>query len=160
MKNRDMLRILGSFLAVLAIMAMIYSFSAQTADESNITSGAIVQVLVKILYPSLDALPADRQAQILDLWSFAVRKLAHFTEYAVLGAALMLHLEAISRVKAVRHEEGIAFLSGVLYAITDELHQGVVDGRAPAVRDIFIDAAGVLLAVVLLAAILRKRRNT
>jgi VanZ family protein len=36
----------------------------------------------------------------------------------------------------------------MLYAATDEFHQGFVDGRSPKVMDVLIDTAGGLTAVI------------
>jgi VanZ family protein len=46
-----------------------------------------------------------------------------------------------------------ALAVAVLYAITDELRQGFVAGRHPAVVDVGIDAAGALIAVVVVGIV-------
>jgi VanZ family protein len=74
----------------------------------------------------------------LGTWDFVLRKIAHACEYAVLGLLL---------VRATRREH-LAVLIGVLYAATDELHQHFVPGRHATVRDVAIDAAGVVLGVL------------
>jgi VanZ like family len=76
----------------------------------------------------------------LGTWDLVLRKLAHFCEYAILGALL---LRALGR-------ETHAVAAGVAYAATDELHQHFVAGRHAAFRDVAIDAAGVLAGVLLL----------
>jgi VanZ family protein len=73
-------------------------------------------------------------------WDLVVRKIAHFAEYAVLGALLLRALRS----------EALAVAAGVAYAATDELHQHFVPGRHAAFRDVAIDAAGVLAGVLLL----------
>ena len=70
---------------------------------------------------------------------YVVRKLAHVTEYAVLGALL---LRALGR-------ELPAFLLGVAYATSDEVHQHFVPGRHATPVDVAIDAVGVALGVAL-----------
>ena len=45
---------------------------------------------------------------------------------------------------------------GTLYAVTDELHQGFVGGRHPAVLDVCIDSSGVIAGVLVMFLILRK----
>lgn len=70
---------------------------------------------------------------------YAVRKLAHLTEYALLGALL---------VRATRRELP-AFLLGVAYAASDEAHQHFVPGRHATPVDVAIDAVGVALGVAL-----------
>jgi VanZ family protein len=76
----------------------------------------------------------------LGTWDLVLRKIAHFCEYAILGALL---LRALGR-------EAPAVAAGVAYAATDELHQHFVPGRHAAFRDVAIDAAGVLTGVLLL----------
>lgn len=82
----------------------------------------------------------------LGTWDLVLRKLAHATEYAVLG---LLLLRATGR-------EGVAALGGVAYAITDEIHQHFVAGRHGAVYDVAIDTAGVLIGVYLLPRLARR----
>ena len=74
----------------------------------------------------------------LGTWDLVLRKIAHFCEYAVLG---LLLARAVGR-------EAVAALAGVAYAGTDEVHQHFVAGRHAAVRDVAIDAAGVLAGVL------------
>jgi len=72
----------------------------------------------------------------LGVWDLVLRKLAHATEYAVLG---LLLARAVALVPA--------FALGVLYAASDELHQHFVAGREGAPHDVAIDAFGVLVGL-------------
>jgi len=74
----------------------------------------------------------------LGAWDTVLRKCAHVTEYAILGALL---LRALGR-------ELPAFLAAVAYAATDEIHQHFVRGRHASPIDVAIDAAGVALGVL------------
>jgi VanZ family protein len=74
-----------------------------------------------------------------------LRKCAHATEYAILGALL---LRALGRELA-------AFATGVAYAATDEIHQHFVGGRHGSPYDVAIDAFGVLVGVLLLVRLRR-----
>jgi VanZ family protein len=69
----------------------------------------------------------------LGTWDTVLRKLAHLTEYAILGLLLYRALE----------REVVALAAGIAYAATDELHQHFVRGRHGALSDIAIDAVGV-----------------
>jgi VanZ family protein len=51
-----------------------------------------------------------------------------------------------------------ALALAILYAITDEFHQGFVAGRHESAVDVGIDAAGALIAVVAVG-IVRARRS-
>jgi VanZ family protein len=69
----------------------------------------------------------------LGTWDTILRKGAHLTEYAVLGALLY---RALGR-------EPLALAVGIAYAATDELHQHFVHGRHASPVDVAIDAVGV-----------------
>lgn len=79
----------------------------------------------------------------LGTWDLVLRKLAHLAEFAVLGALL---------ARAVGGT-GLAIALGTLYAVTDELHQTFVAGRAGRPLDVVIDAVGVTLGVVAFRAV-------
>jgi VanZ family protein len=74
----------------------------------------------------------------LGAWDTVLRKGAHVTEYLVLGFLLV---RALGR-------ELPAWLLGVAYAATDELHQHFVAGRHASPVDVAIDAVGVALGVL------------
>ncbi len=74
-------------------------------------------------------------------WDLVLRKIAHATEYAILGALL---------VRALRQPDWAVVL-GIGYAISDEVHQSFVSGRQGSPVDVGIDAIGVLVGVVLAA---------
>ena len=76
----------------------------------------------------------------LGTWDLLLRKAAHMTEYAILGALL---LRALGR-------ELPAFLVGVAYAVTDEIHQHFVEGRHASAVDVALDSVGVAVGIYLL----------
>ncbi len=83
----------------------------------------------------------------LGTWDLVLRKVAHLTEYAVLGALLQ---RALAR-------SGIAILIGALYATSDEIHQHFVRGRHAAWYDVVIDTVGVTIGVVAWNRLRRRR---
>lgn len=74
----------------------------------------------------------------LGTWDTVLRKGAHVTEYAILGALLY---RALGR-------EALALAAGIAYAATDEVHQYFVRGRHASPVDVAIDATGVALGMV------------
>jgi VanZ family protein len=78
----------------------------------------------------------------LGAWDVVLRKCAHASEYAVLAVLLY---RALGR-------ELPAFLVGLAYAITDELHQEFVHGRHASPFDVSMDAAGLALGLLLVHA--------
>ncbi len=75
-----------------------------------------------------------------------LRKLAHFTEFACLGA-LFTWLFAM-----LRKPVAIALLCGFGAAGIDELIQRFVPNRGPSFLDVLIDTAGVLVGILFLFA--------
>ena len=73
-----------------------------------------------------------------------LRKLAHFTEFACLGACLGW-LHGMLQKGKLR-----PFLWGVLAASVDETIQRFVPDRGPSIKDVCIDSAGVLTGIILL----------
>lgn len=114
-------------------MIVIYLFSAQTGDESSSQSGFIADMLCKII-------PFELSEDGMDVMTFIIRKLAHFTEYAVLGFLYIMTI--IMSDKLVKAKLWVSTLLCFVYAISDEFHQSFVGGRSPAFRDVIIDTAG------------------
>ena len=84
---------------------------------------------------------------------FLVRKAGHMVAFGILALLLW---RAMAGTTAWRRTW--AWALAVLYAITDELHQGFVAGRHPSPVDVGTDAAGALIAVVAVGLI-RSRRS-
>ena len=149
--------ILLSLLLVIAVMVIIYCFSAQTGVESGAMSGRITRWVLNLVVPGFGDFSQEKQEAIRSAVSFAVRKLAHFSEYALLGFSLMLHIAQIEKKITVRLPWLWSWCVGTLYAASDEFHQGFVAGRGPSVRDVMIDSSGVIAGTLLLLWIIRRR---
>ena len=84
----------------------------------------------------------------------------HLSEYAVLGALLVLTLTPEMPPRAAGWT---ALAAASLYGVTDELHQVFVPGRMPDPADWAADtvgaAAGVAIVLVILALAARRRRG-
>jgi VanZ family protein len=85
---------------------------------------------------------------------FVVRKAGHM---GVFGILALLLWRAVAATTAWRRPWAWSLALTVLYAATDELHQGFVAGRHPSAVDVGIDAAGALVALVAVGLI-RSRR--
>lgn len=102
-------------------------------------SGAIshwLRNLLALLFPGGSADP--------DSGHGLLRKLAHFTEFACLGA-LFSWLFGMLRKKAI-----FALPCGFAAASIDETIQRFVPGRGPSFYDVLIDTSGVLMGILFL----------
>lgn len=103
------------WLAVVAWLIVIFSFSNQ---------------------PNL-------HSELIPIWDFVFRKIAHLSEYFVL-AYLFWRALRTSQV-----DNGAAILMAVffslLYSFTDEWHQSFIAGRGANIHDVGIDFIGALI---------------
>jgi len=85
---------------------------------------------------------------------FLVRKAGHM---AVFGILALLLWRAVAGTTAWRRPWAWAVALAVLYAASDELHQGFVAGRHPSPVDVGIDATGALIAIVAVGIVQSRR---
>ena len=143
---------------VLAMMTVIFLFSTEDAEKSDQTSGVISQAVIRTVYPDYDEMAPDRQTSIFNDVQHFVRKTAHFTEYLILG--LLMRFCAESWFPEKRWTIPGSFLAGAAYAVSDEMHQRLIDGRSGQGLDVALDSCGVLTGVLFgwgIICFLRKR---
>jgi VanZ family protein len=92
----------------------------------------------------LSAQPSDQVDRAW--WDVLLRKLAHFSEYALLTGLWWRALRGLG----VRFPLAAAMAISLGYAVTDEFHQTFVDGRRGTPVDVLIDSAGIATAAVAL----------
>lgn len=151
-KGRRLPTVIAILLAVLILstMAVIFFFSAESGEESGSRSADVTDAILKITHPNLDSLPREEQQSIEASVHHLVRKTAHFLEYAFLAfltTCLLLWLKHFS-VFRIRPWQVWVFPAalGLLYAISDEVHQ-IFSHRGARVTDVLIDFAGTLFGV-------------
>ncbi|MEJ2009693.1 MAG: VanZ family protein [Acidobacteriota bacterium] len=85
-----------------------------------------------------------------ELVQFGMRKLGHFTEYAIFSLFLYHAISADHRsVWDWRKALACIVLAG-LYSLTDEFHQRFVPGRGPSIVDCGFDTIGATLGMIVL----------
>lgn len=146
-----------TFALVVAVMVMIFCFSAQTGEQSGALSGGITAWIVGCFVPDFENLPVSEQEQLCNALGLVVRKMGHFLEYALLGLTLMLHIRQVGKRITVPQPWLWSWAVGTLYAASDEFHQGFVAGRGPSVTDVMLDSFGVIAGTALLLLILWRR---
>lgn len=135
------------YIPMIIWMGVIFLFSAQDSSNSSETSSLPATVLAQIIKPDFDQLNETEQADLIDKCQFAVRKLAHFSIYTVLG---FLSLLAFSNKKfSIKVKLLLSAIICLTYAISDEIHQYFVPGRSCQLRDVLIDFCGSLFGIFL-----------
>lgn len=144
MKHRTRL-ILRSIFTILSILMIgfIFLHSAMTADDSSWESGVIADFINGILHGM--GIP-------ISLRDSVVRKMAHFTEFAVWGMLLSVtvYLYVSRRLRTFL----IVLPMGLAVAVCDELSQLFSEGRSCEIRDMLIDFGGVFVAALIVQLVL------
>ena len=122
-------------------IAVIFSFSLQSRSASNELSGSLLKQILLWLFPSLLYEP-----EVLDVIHNIFRKLAHFTEYFILGIFGVMSVMNLNMKK--RLLKSVAFCTFV--AILDETIQLFSHGRGARVGDVLLDMSGAFCGCMLL----------
>ena len=142
MKNKNKII---SWLLVLSWMALIFYLSHQPATQSSSLSSGITQRIIKVIEKIAPNLELDWEA-----FHHFIRKNAHFFIYLVLGVLVVNSLRAMDYPNLTGYQlVGLAVLICVLYAISDEMHQIFIPGRAGQIKDVMIDSGGAIVGIIL-----------
>ena len=112
----------------------------------------IIGPLLKWLFPDIS------EAQLLSA-HFAARKLAHFTEYAVLALLAARAFLPSSKEFLRRRWLAASLLLVVSVALADEFNQSFNPARTGTIKDSLLDATGGLTALSALAYVRARRRR-
>jgi VanZ family protein len=130
----------SKWVPVIAWMVLIFAGSSDALSAEHTS---------RFLIPFLRWLDPTISYQTIAVIHFTLRKLGHFTEYAILAALLWRALRgtftAISRATVSLN----TFLIAAAFAASDEFHQSFVPTRTSSAHDVMIDCFGALVAVLL-----------
>lgn len=141
-------------------MLLIFAFSAQNGDRSNQTSTSVSQFVAEKTVPNFEGKTENEQVQIVSKINTPLRKIAHMTEFASLGALCFLFLLTWNGHLLLRYGSALAF--SFVYACSDEWHQSFSNARGPAFSDVLIDLSGAFLSctgLLLIAALVCRFRH-
>ena len=127
----------------LMIWAVLIFIGSSDLLSASHTSAFLIRPL-RALFPSAG------EATLAAI-HFALRKLGHFTEYAILAWLAARALRTSSLTLFRRRWFWIAIVVIVLYALFDEFRQSFVPTRTASIYDSMIDSAGGLTMLVVIA---------
>jgi VanZ family protein len=145
-KNTGKIRFVTHYLPLIAWLAFI-SFASSGSFSAGNTS-RIIGPLILWLFP-------NTTPETLLVVHFVTRKLAHFTEYAILGFLAARTFRTSPRPAISSRWFLISAILIVSFALLDEFHQTFVPTRTGSIYDSFIDMAGGLTALLVI-----RRRST
>ena len=132
-------------------MCVIFAFSSQEATTSKKTSGKTLIKIASTISKDFKKLPPKKQMKKVEPFQTAIRKLAHLTEYAILGILSYIAFLLYKKKKLVFSATTLCSF----YAITDEIHQLFVKGRACRWYDVLIDTTGAVIGIMIIIGILK-----
>lgn len=122
-------------------MGVIFYMSSRTAEESVRASSGITGLVADIAVGTGLVEREEITADVLSVIHKWIRIFAHFFEYMVLGILSFGFLKQFQYKKLIK----VALYSLIFciaYAISDEIHQYFVPGRAMDILDVLTDTAG------------------
>jgi len=135
--------------APLLLWMVLIFFASTDAFSAGNTTG-LIRSLLTWLSPQV----SEERITILH---FLIRKLSHFTVYAVLALLAVRAFTSSSQRVLRQHWVVASALLIIGYALLDEYHQTFVPSRTASIFDSLIDIAGGLFAVFCLVAFKRGR---
>ena len=144
-----------SFIVLILWMIVIFSFSSADANKSTSTSDKVITTMIEIKDKiTNNETPNNEKEIIVKNSSFYIRKIAHITEYLILGF-LMFNLLKQYSVTNIYYAIGLS----ILYSCTDEFHQLFINGRSGSIRDVLIDSIGILIGTYLYKLLFIKNKE-
>ena len=144
-KSRKIIFLCLSWLASFAVLVIIAWFSFQDSSESSETSKGILHLI-----PFYEKMPQEW----LSIIHTVIRKMAHFSIYALLGFTLFNAFNLTLPIKRT-FIYLISIGASSIYAFIDEfVYQAITPGRAPMITDVCIDTLGASFGAILMLFII------
>ena len=144
-----------SIISLILWMIVIFSFSSADANKSTGTSDKVLTTMIEIKDKIADQeTPISEKEIIVKNSSFYVRKIAHITEYLILGLLMFNALKQFNILNIY-----YAIILCILYSCTDEFHQLFINGRSGSFKDVLIDTIGILLGTYLYKILIIKKKK-
>ena len=130
-------------------MNLVFGFSGQDGEQSSGISYKISMLIT------------GNNEEIAKIIEPYIRKIAHFSEYAVGAILIYLLIYTFPKVPSkIRNISSIIIT--IIYAISDEIHQLYIPGREGKIVDVYIDTLGIITGILfinLIIKIINKKTN-
>ncbi len=138
-------KVLSTALVIIWMITIFY-FSHQQGTGSSSTSKNVSMIIVNIL-DIKNEMTEEQKEEIVETIEPVIRKLAHYTLYMLGGILIINSVNAYIKedIKTIRYSS----LIGVIYAVSDELHQLFVNGRSGKIIDVVIDSIGIFTGIAM-----------
>ncbi len=121
---------------------IIWSFSSHPADVSAKESKSITGIIYDKIAVYIEKFSDMGRDMFVKRTDNFIRKCAHFSLFFVFSLIISMYVNCYNKGAVVFLLT--VFLTGVMFAVSDEVHQLFVPGRGCQFRDVLIDSNGVL----------------
>ena len=128
-----------AWICVASWMIVIFCLSHQPAEQSGQLSTGLAERLLLLVR-------GEMSTERIEALDGLLRSVAHAFIFLILGLFLSWALAEI-HIRDLGNA-ALTLLLGLLYAGSDELHQGLIVGRASQWSDFLTDGLGILIAVL------------
>lgn len=148
--KKNIIRIITLLLLVVTFM-QIFNFSSQDGQTSSGLSRKVARKIIDV-FPYTKNLSEKTKNKIVERSQPIIRKCAHLSIYTLVGILIM---SFISTYKLhLKYKFSISILVGLIYAISDEIHQSFIPERTASPIDVGIDTFGVFLGIIIVLIII------
>lgn len=148
--KRTIFRIVTIILLLLTFIS-IFKFSNQNGKASGNLSRKVARKVVDI-FPYTKKLSETTKNKIVEKSQPIIRKLAHFSIYTLVGILIMSFISTY-KIRLL-NKFLISIGVGLIYAISDEIHQSFIPERTASVIDVAIDTSGVFMGIIIVLVII------
>lgn len=132
-------------------MCVIFYLSCEQKSDTIATTNIVIEILYGIYNIVFTKNPLDINTFSQAIFK-PVRKIAHFSEFAILGILAYL----VYNDEPGRNDYILPLVFSSLYAISDEIHQYFVPGRACTLVDVLIDTIGAFIGIMFIHLIKKR----
>jgi len=143
-------KIVRYWLPVLLMIGAMYYASTDIFSGEN-TRNVIERIVLWLK-------PHTSERALLKI-NYIARKMAHFTEYAILAALLFRAFRADSIARWRLRWAAYSFAVAVSWALLDEFHQRFTRTRGGSIYDSLLDSSGALFMLAVIALLNNRRKG-
>ncbi len=129
---------------LIVLFSIIFAFSNQDGESSTKVSKGVTEEVTKNI-KKIQQLEEKQKQIVLFNIEVVIRKLAHFSLYTCVGLLLMSLMDTFNLKQ--RNKILCSLSIGLVYAISDEIHQLFIAERTAQIMDVMIDTLGVLVGI-------------
>ncbi|MBC2699130.1 MAG: VanZ family protein [ANME-2 cluster archaeon] len=147
------------FFLVLSIIYAVFIFYLSSLNDISTHMGFIEKQYILKIFSFFERFGLGVITKISVFAYSNYDKSMHFILYTGFGIVIYLTMHFSGNPFLRKYTVILVLLIGVLYAITDEMHQSYVPGRSASKADLVADTAGLVFSVIMMPVLIYIQKN-